>query len=1123
MNLPCPAVRRDKMRRRTRHSFRGLLETLEPRLALSTFAVNSTGDAPAVNPSQGPETASGQITLRSAIQAASAHTNDASGPDRIEFQIPGTGVQTISPLSLLPTITDPVVIDGYTQTGASPNTLAVGDNAALRINLDGRAGVNNGLTISAGNSTVRGLILTNFSGRAVALTAKGGDVVAGNFIGIVAAGDAIRDNGAGVYLGAGSHNNTIGGASVADRNIISGNVTGVLVDKEAEETLIQGNYIGTDPAGAVARRNNSGIDVRSDNTTIIGNVVSGTSNDAGITLGSIDIALVQGNLIGTDATGTHAIGNVYGIVTEAANYVTIGGTTAGERNVISGNDFTAIYLHSSGKGTQIYGNFIGTDITGTKRLTNNGDGILIDFNDPHGVNRDTFIGGLDPGKGNIIAFNGANGIEIKNSTQVASEADGEIDSNRIFSNFQKGIVVAKGTVAPPRYTITRNAIYSNNSLGIDLGDDGVTANDSKGHVGPNNYQNFPTITAVTTSDTSTKVSGKLKSLPNLLHWVEFFASAEADSSGHGEGQTYLGTAMVGTDASGNASFDNVELPALPAGQTYITATATDGDGRTSEFSQIFNTAPQPKGADLSITMSASPNPVPLGSNLTYTFTVQNLGPGPADHVIFTTAVPARSTFVSFTPPSGWTASNPGAGGTGNISAQITHLNSGATAVFTVVVRVADSMPSTDAVTAVGSVTSSSDDPDTSNNNATAAASVQQPPSGTDLAVTLSATPKSVHPDQILTYTITAKNNSATSGGDNLVTLSLPGLATYRSVVAPSGWTTQLIHDPGTDKLYATFRNLGSGASAVLTVTVIVNSSAPIGSTLTGTAKIISENPDPNEANNTASASARVVAAPSASVGVAISGNINPAKVGQVVTYTVNASNPSDVAATGVVLHVAVPANAKLVSAGGGAQVAAGVDFNVGTLAAGQSRQFKIQATALATGKITLTALAAADAGVDVGDRAVVTTSVIAVPPGDAKPLTVLNAVRYGFHAQPTIFVVTFSGDVDPHQASDPANYAALASKDGPVRTVPVSAISYNPQTHQATLRMARFIDIHHPWQLVVRGSIHSVSGQALETGGVSGRDTVIQMDFHSLLGRWSHAPGASRLGVNIVPGGPLHS
>jgi hypothetical protein len=132
-------------------------------------------------------------------------------------------------------------------------------------------------------------------------------------------------------------------------------------------------------------------------------------------------------------------------------------------------------------------------------------------------------------------------------------------------------------------------------------------------------------------------------------------------------------------------------------------------------------------------------------------------------------------------------------------------------------------------------------------------------------------------------------------------------------------------------------------------------------------------------------------------------------------------------------------------------------------------------------------------------------------------------VRYGFHKQPTILVVTFSQDVNPDQASDPANYLVSVRANGLVRAVPVGAIAYNPVTHQATLRMARHIDIHAPWWLTVRGHTHDLSGRPLVTDGVAGRDFVTRMDIHSLVGPASLAPGASRVGVIAVPTGPLAS
>jgi hypothetical protein len=232
--LSAKPLRKTVSRRPVFH--RPLLEALEDRTLLSIFMVTNTGDNSGVNPAP----LAGTGTLRQAIvDANAANTGTAANPDLITFDITsasdaaggGTGfnaavgVATIQPLSGLPTVTDTVVFDGYTQPGASPNTLAVGDNAVLKIVLDGSlAGVVDGLTIASGNSTVRGLVIDNFAAAHVGglvLSGSGNDVVTGNFIGTDVTGESTAANAGGIYAYA--PNNTIGGTSPGDRNIISGN------------------------------------------------------------------------------------------------------------------------------------------------------------------------------------------------------------------------------------------------------------------------------------------------------------------------------------------------------------------------------------------------------------------------------------------------------------------------------------------------------------------------------------------------------------------------------------------------------------------------------------------------------------------------------------------------------------------------------------------------------------------------------------------------------------------------------------------------------------------------------------------------------------------------------------
>ena len=169
---------------------------------------------------------SGPGSLRQAILNANAIANEG-GADLISFNIPGAGVHTIQPASPLPTITDGVFIDGYTQPGASPNTLSSGDNAVLKIELDGSAaGSSDGLSLQASDSTVRGLVINRFAVAGIVVQGSN-NTVAGNFIGTDPTGTIGRGNGGdGVYVTS-SISHTIGGPTPDARNLISDNGNGI--------------------------------------------------------------------------------------------------------------------------------------------------------------------------------------------------------------------------------------------------------------------------------------------------------------------------------------------------------------------------------------------------------------------------------------------------------------------------------------------------------------------------------------------------------------------------------------------------------------------------------------------------------------------------------------------------------------------------------------------------------------------------------------------------------------------------------------------------------------------------------------------------------------------------------
>jgi titin len=387
---------------------------LEDRLAPAVITVNSTADT-ASPPA-------GTVTLRSAILAA-----NASPGSTIDFAIPGSGVQVIQPASALPTITAPVLIDGYSQPGASVNTLATGDNAVLQIVLDGSlvSGGGSALTIFSDNTTIRGLDIQKFPSVGI-LLAGSHNLIAGDFVGTDVSGTVAEGNGAGgVSIDSQS---TVGGAVPADRNVISGNLggAGVIFGRASTNDLLSGNYIGITASGNAALPNLAGVILFNAFANTIGgtaagagNVISGNQADGVVDNGGPGNQ-VLGNRIGTDPAGTTALPNGHtGVTIENTN--TPGPDNAGGnliyRNVISGNKGDGILLFGPHANAVIH-NFIGTNATGSAALANLGNGVEII------LGHSNTIGG-----GNVISGNGVAGVRLFNG------AGGSTSGNIVQGNF----------------------------------------------------------------------------------------------------------------------------------------------------------------------------------------------------------------------------------------------------------------------------------------------------------------------------------------------------------------------------------------------------------------------------------------------------------------------------------------------------------------------------------------------------------------------------------------------------------------------------------------------------------------------------------------------------------------
>jgi uncharacterized repeat protein (TIGR01451 family) len=636
-----------------------------------TFSVTTTND-------------SGAGSLRQAMLDA----NSNPGADAISFNISGSGTQTITPLSTLPTITGAVTIDGTTQNAgsATPPIELAGASAG--------AGVK-GLTLAGGNSTVRGLVINGFDSNGIELSGSS-DIIDGNFIGINSTGTGGQGNGAtGVLINSGS-GHLVGGTVIAARNVISANLghgVQVLLGP-AMNHQVQGNLIGTDATGTIGLGNQGdGVDMLSGMQNITNCTVGGTTAGAGnvisantgvgvqfITVGTSN--LVQGNLIGTDASGSNGLGNgSSGVTINEANNCTVGGTVAGAGNVISGNGSNGVRINAvTATGNRVQGNRIGTRADGATQLQNSSDGVLI----LNSASNNT-IGGA-AGEGNVIAFNQGAGV------MVASGNGNDIQSNSIFSNA---------------------------GLGIDLAPAGITPNDAgDGDSGANNLQNFPVLTSSNGAAGGVNIQGTLNSSASTTFTLDFFSSSSCDASGNGEGQTFLGSATATTNGSGNAAF-NVTLAASASSGESITATATNPQGNTSEFSACVSYG----AADLAVTKAASSGTIIVGSNVTYTINLLNNGPDSASSITVADNLPASLTFVSCA-----STGNGICGGSGNNRiVSFNTLASGASATITIVASLDCSVSNGQSIGNTASVTSIVRDPVSGNNSSSVNFTASNPP------------------------------------------------------------------------------------------------------------------------------------------------------------------------------------------------------------------------------------------------------------------------------------------------------------------------------------------------------------------------------------------------------------
>ena len=646
-------------------------------LGPTTFVVNTIDDI------DDGECNATHCSLREAINVSNLNPDF----DQIAFNIPGPGPHSIQLTALLPAITNPVMIDGTTEPDFSNTPIVELDGSLL-------GAFAAGLKITAGNSIVRGLAINRCAflsggfleeiGVGILIDQNGGNVIEGCFLGTDVTGTIdLGNGGAGIFI-KDFPNNKIGGTTPGARNLISGNdIAGVVIGlgftPEAKGNLVQGNFIGTDVTGTVALSNSGAAVFISGPHNTVGGSTAGARNlisgnfGSGITIGTggstgAEGNIVQGNFIGSDITGTTALGNAdYGVQTFIGsdtstikgNLITgnnrggiflvgsnnkiqsnfigtnatgtaalgnngdgiatsgfptenlIGGTTPADRNVISGNFGDGIEIN--GSMNLIQGNFIGVDVTGASALGNSGVGVKLNGGG-------ATVGGTTSGTGNVISSNGSHGVEVTccgagqiQSNFIGTDVTGaaalgnsgngvslQSASNQMIGGTTTGagnIIAFNGgdgvfihNFLPPFTTgnaILSNSIFSNTGLGIDLEPDGVTLNDpGDGDIGANNLQNFPVLISATSKNDRTTIKGRLNSTRKTTFIIQFFSNPACDPSHFGEGRKFLGSLNVTIGDKVPKDFTATFSASVPKNH-FITATATDPNGNASEFAQCI--------------------------------------------------------------------------------------------------------------------------------------------------------------------------------------------------------------------------------------------------------------------------------------------------------------------------------------------------------------------------------------------------------------------------------------------------------------------------------------------------------------------------------------------------------
>jgi len=482
--------------------------------------------------------------------------------------------------------------------------------------------------------------------------------------------------------------------------------------------------------------------------------------------------------------------------------------------------------------------------------------------------------------GNVLADDNAGpGTAASANGYYSSGADGG------------GIIIIRALQATGTATLTANGFTAAN-----------TGRDGSGGGGAGGSVLFTTQMGVLTGLTIQAKGGNGGNAWLLVAPGAAPTQRHGPGGGGGGGYVLLSSAAASTDVS--------------AGANGVTNTTHDQYGAQPgtigvvELISGNNVLPGGDGAscaiaDLAVTNTA-PATVVAGNNLTYTQTVTNNGPSPADGVVYMAPIPASATFVSMSVPAGWTCITPAVGGTGVVICTTPTLANAASANFSLVTTVGAGTAVGYVLAETNSVSSNTPDSNPSNNQATATTITEG--SGTaDMAVTISENTSVPVAGGNINYTQTISNLGNTTANTPSYSLTIPANTTFQSLGAPpAGWTCITPGVGGTGTITCSGSTMASGASFSLPLTVKVNA-VGAGTAITATPSVSSSSPnDPYLPNNTASVTATVVASGSGDLGITLANSPNPLSPGENYTYTAVATNNGPSASPNVTVTIPLP-------------------------------------------------------------------------------------------------------------------------------------------------------------------------------------------------------------------------